>query len=364
MKLTIAKDTLLKGLQMVQSVIASHSTLPILYNVLLTANKDKLQLTATDLSVSIRCTLDATVSKPGMSTVNAKRFLGIVRDLPDASVDIEIDDKNTAAINSGASSFKIFGLQADEFPPLPPFETAQTFSLEQNTLKEMLKKTAYAASIDESRQILNGILLSIRGQKLSMVATDGRRLALIEQEVEIPGDLKIDIVIPSKTVQELIKWMGDDGIVDVKTMGHMAAFEMGDTLIISKLIEGNYPNFRQVIPAQCEERVMISREGLMAALKRVAILTNEKYSSIKVAFEKNQILVTAVTPEIGEAKEVLPVKYTGKAMSMAFNPEFLIDPLKTLASDEVSIELSDDLSPAVLKCDIPFLYVLMPLRLS
>ncbi len=364
MKFTISKESILKGLQMVQSVISTHSTLPILYNVMIKIEKGVLSLVATDLSISMKCNIKINTQKNCASTFQARRLFNIIRELPDENIEIDIDDKDTAAIHCGASSYKILGLSADEFPPLPSFESAHSFSIEQVTFKEMLKKTVYATSTDESRQILNGILLSFKDQKLTMVATDGRRLALIEQEMEIPEDSQTDIIIPTKAVSELIKVLGDEGSLKIKTLTNLASFDIGEVLVITKLIDGNYPNFRQVIPGQCEERVTVDRESLIAALRRVALITNDKYPSIKVVFGKNQMNISAVTPDVGEAQESVPIKYTGKQIDMAFNPEFMIDPLRNLTSDEVGIELVDDLSPAIIKCDIPFLYVLMPLRLS
>lgn len=364
MKFTLSKESFLKGLQMVQSVISAHSTLPILYNVLVKTEKGQLSLVATDLSVSMKYCMNVETQKACASTFQARRLLNIIREMPSDEIEVDIDEKDVASINCGSSEYKVLGLSADEFPPLPSFESAKSFTMEQAVFKEMLKKTGYAASLDESRQILSGILLNFKDQKLTMVATDGRRLALVEQEVEIPGNSQTDIVIPTKAVNELIKVLGDEGTMKIQVLTNLAAFDMGEILVVTKLIEGNYPNFRQVIPSQCEERVAVDRESLLAALRRVALMTNEKYPSIKVSFEKNKMNISAVTPDVGEAHESVPIKYAGKPIVMAFNPAFMMDPLRNLTSDEVSVELVDELSPAIIKCDIPFLYVLMPLRQS
>lgn len=364
MKFSITKESFLKGLQQIQSVISTHSTLAILFNVLLKAEKQKLSLMATDLAVSIRCNVEANIKKTGASTFPARRLLSIIRELPQEEAEIEVMDNNVASIQCGSSAYKIFGLAADEFPPLPTFNDSRSVTINQGTFKEMLKKTVYAASIDESRQILNGIMLGMRDQKMTMVATDGRRLALVEQEIELPPDTQNDLVIPTKTVNELIKVLGDEGMVKIQSLPNMVAFDLADVLITSKLIEGSYPNFKQVIPSQCEERIVLDRENLLAAIRRVALLTSEKNPSVKLTFAKNQVQIVVVTPDIGEAHESIPIKYTGKSIAMVFNPEYLMDPLRNLTSDEIAIELVDELSPAVIKCDIPFLYVLMPLRLN
>jgi len=362
MKFTIQKDELINGLQMVQSIIVSHTTLPILYNVLLIAEKEKIVLAATDLSVSIRCKLAATVSKTGASSFNAKTLFSIARELPQDLCEFHVEDKNKAIIQCGQSSYKLLGVSADDFPVIPSVKSSGSFAIEQALHKDMLIKTIYAASDDESRLILNGVYLNIKGQKMVVVATDGRRLALVEKEAELPNDQKSSCVIPTKTVHELIKVLADEGQVKIAITGNMVSFEMDSCTIISKLIDGVYPNYQQVIPSQCEERITVEREVLLGALRRTAIVASERNPSVKISITKNQMQVMASDNDIGEANEQIPIKYSGKAITMTFNPNYLIDPLKYLSSDDVAIEFSDELSPAVIKSNIPFIYVLMPLR--
>ncbi|MGI6087350.1 MAG: DNA polymerase III subunit beta [Kiritimatiellia bacterium] len=365
MKFTVAKDAFLKGLQMIQSIISSHNTTAILYNVLLTAESGKLKMAATDLSVSLQYSIDGVdVSKPGATTLHARRLFGLVRELPGDRIEVSVDDKHTAVIQAESSNYKIYGIMPDEFPPIRVGETENVFSLEQGAFREMLKKTVYAVSTDESRRILNGILLNVSEQKLTVVATDGRRLALVDQEIEISVDVKVNVVIPTKTVNELIKALGDEGTLKIKTVTDMVSFEIDNVVIVSKLIDGNYPNYRQVIPGQCEERITLERETLLATLRRVSQLTNEKNIPVRFTFDNNRLRVFASVPDVGEADETMPIKYKGKKIDMAFNPDYMMDPLRNLTSDEINIEMVDDLSPAVIKCDIPFLYVIMPLRLS
>ena len=236
--------------------------------------------------------------------------------------------------------------------------------MDQGLFKEMLRKISYSASTDETRYVLNGVLCSFKDGKLTMVATDGRRLALVEQEIEFPQEAERDLVVPSKAVTELLHSLADEGPLKIHAVTNQIAFEYGDALVVSKLIEGPYPNFRQVIPSQCDERITLEREALMTAVRRVALVTNEKSNSIKLGFGKNRLKISVVTPEVGEAHETLPIKYTGKEIAVAFNPEFILDPLKSLANDEIYIELTDELSPGVMKCDVPFIYVLMPMRVT
>jgi DNA polymerase-3 subunit beta len=354
----------MEGLQAVQNVVSIRSTLPILSNVLLSARKGKLDLTTTDLDVSVRCGVDADTSKPGASTLPVRRLSSIVRELPDSEIEFEIDDKDMATVTCGSSFFKIIGLSEDEFPPIPKAEGKTCYTIDQGVFREMLRKTAYASSTDETRFVLNGVLLSFKSGKLTMVATDGRRLALVENEVEFPKEAEAEFILPSKVVNELVHTLRDEGPLKIFTRENQAVFEFGDVLVATKLIDGTYPNYRQVIPSQCEERVTVERESLLTALRRVSLLSTDKSNAVKLTFGKNQLAITISTPDVGEARETLPIKYTGKEITVAFNPEYMIDPLKNLANDEVFVELTDDLSPGVLKCDIPFLYVLMPMRVT
>lgn len=364
MKLTVNRDVLLAALTQVQSVVSARTTIPVLSNVLLTAEKGRLVFSTTDLEVSVRTEVVADVAKVGSSTLPAKRLFSVIRELPPHDVEIDVDAKHTASIRCGTAFFKIMGLAADDFPNIPEPEGDQVFTLEQSTLKAMLKSVQYASSMDETRYVLNGVLFSFAEGKLTVVATDGRRLALCEQEVEFPAGAEMDFVVPSKTVNELVRNLSSEGEIRITTAGNQGAFDIGDLRIISKLIDGTFPNYRQVIPASCEERIALEREALLAAVRRVALVTNEQSNSIKLTFGENQLDIVSVTPDIGEAREQLPMKYTGKQMTIAYNPEFLMAPLRVLDSDEVFLEITDELSPGVLKSDISFLYVIMPMRLQ
>jgi DNA polymerase-3 subunit beta len=328
-----------------------------------------LELTATDLDVTIACAVEAKVRKPGASTVPVKKLFGIVRELSNLEIDMEVDEKSSCSIRSGPSFYKINGLSADEFPPLPSFKEEKKISLPQETVKGMLKKTSFAMSADESRYVLNGIFFSLKDHKLSMVATDGRRLALVDEEVDVPDKSQGEFIVPSKTVNELNRLLQDKGELELRYAENQASFTLkdekgGSVLIVSKLVEGNYPNYRQVIPAETKERVQFVREELLHALRRAEIMTSEKANSVKMSFGKNKLEITANSPEVGEAKETLAVNYKGPEMAIAFNPKYMIDPLNALSNDEVFLELIDELSPAVLKINGPFLYVVMPMRLS
>ena len=369
MNLTITKEQILTGLQAVQNVVSTRTTLPILSNVLLRAEGDRVEFTATDLDVTVACSVEAKVKKGGATTVPVKKLFGIVRELNGGEIDIEVDDKNVCSIRCGSSFYKIHGLGADEFPPLPKFKDDKKVTLTQETVKAMMSKTSFAISTDESRYVLNGIFISLKDHKMTMVATDGRRLALVDEEVDISEKSQGEFIIPAKAVNELNRLLQDKGDVEIKFGENQASFTLKDdkgfsVLVITKLIEGNYPNYRQVIPAEAKERMPLVREEFLQALRRAEIMTSEKANSVKLTFGKNNLAITANSPEVGEARETLAVNYKGKEIAIAFNPRYLIDPLNALTEDEVFFELIDELSPGVLKINGPFLYVVMPMRLS
>jgi DNA polymerase-3 subunit beta len=364
MKLSVTKSSLLAGLQMVHNVVTPRTTLPILANALMVAEKNKLWLTTTDLDLTVRCCVEAEVQKTGSSTLPVRRLANIVRELPDANIEIDIDDKDISSISCGSAFFKLNGMSDQEFPPVLKADGKYAYRLDQGAFKQMLKKCSYSSSKDESRYVLNGVLLSFKNGKLTIVATDGRRLALVEHEIEFPSEAECEVILPTKAVTELEQILGDEGELKISVKDKQAVFEFKDVIVASKLIDGVYPNYKQVIPAQCEERITLERETLLAALRRVSLLATEKANATKLTFAKNKLTITMSAPDIGEARETLPVKYTGKELSVAFNAEYMIDPLKILTNDEVFLELTDDLSPGVIKCDIPFLYVLMPIKIS
>jgi DNA polymerase III subunit beta len=364
MKFSVSKEKLLAGLQTVQNVVSTRTTLPILSNVLLQAADDQLRLTTTDLDVGVSGVIGAQIEKPGATTLPARRLANIVRELPAAEIIVEVDSKNIASIRCGQSFFKILGLPEEEFPPLPKQSDARTFTIGQQVLRDALKKTSYAISTDETRYVLNGILFSFKENKLTLVATDGRRLALVDLEIEFPRSQEVDIIVPAKAVTELGRLLGDEGDVRLSVEENQVAFQIGDTLLASKLIEGNYPNYRQVIPGEAKERVTLEREQFLNAVHRVSLLSSEKSNSVKLVFTKNNIEIAANTPDVGEARESLAVAYKGREFSIAFNPEFLMAPLRVLTNDEVYLDMIDEMSPGVIKIQSPFLYVLMPMRIS
>lgn len=364
MKFSISKESFLTALQQVQHVVSTRTTLPILSNVLIKAGKGQIQFATTDLDVGISGTVTADVQETGATTLPARKLVSIIRELPADEVDVAVDEKNVAHIRSGPSYFKVMGLAHDEFPPLPSFDDAREFKLEQRVLKDCLRKTSYSISTDETRYVLNGILCSFKESMLTMVATDGRRLAMVEQEVEFPQSHEVDIIIPTKAVSEIQRLLGDEGEVTLKVGAGQIGFDLGNYFLASKLIEGNYPNYRQVIPGESKERIALEREPLLRMLGRVSLLLSDKSNSVKLHFTRDNLEMVANSPDVGEARESVPISYKGTEMTIAFNPEFFMAPLRNLVSDEVHLHLIDEISPGVLRSGSNFLYVLMPMRVN
>ncbi|MSU41627.1 MAG: DNA polymerase III subunit beta [Pedosphaera sp.] len=367
MKISVSKEAFCQALQMVQTVVGTRTTLPVLANVLLLAEEKHVELRATDLEVSMVVRLEAQVGKVGATTLPARRLFGLVREIDHSEIEISVSDKEVCTVQAGGAVYKLNGIAADEYPAHPKFKEEKQVVIPQAKLKEMLRKTEYAVSQDESRPTLNGIFTSIQGDKLVLVATDGRRLAMTEEEIEGGGTEKAEFIMPAKCVGELSRLLGNSG---------QAGFRISETQveitltnegtqpikIFSKLIEGNYPNYRQVIPKESKERIALGREELLHALRRAEQVTSDKANSVKFSFTKNNLAITVNSPDVGEGRESIAINYKGPDIDIAFNPTYVLDPLKILDAGEVYLEITDGLSPGVLKTTTPFLYVLMPMR--
>jgi len=364
MKFSIVRSKFLDGLQTVQNVVTAKGSLQILSNALIHAEGSQICITTTDLDISERCFVECEVEVPGSTTLPIRRLSSIIRELDEGKILVEVNEDDVASVQCGSSFFKIIGMPMRDFPPVPATEGKFCYRIEQGKVREMLRKTCYAVSQDETRRVLNGVLMAFKDNKLTMVATDGRRLALVEQEIEFPPEAETEMILPTKAVSELMRILGGEGDLKIYVQKNQVVFELGTSMLSSKLIDGVYPNYRQVIPGACEERVVIERDALLAALRRVSVVTTDKSNATRLTFSANQLTISTNTPDVGEGRDTVPVKYAGKEISIIFNPEYVMDPLKNMDDDDVFIELNDGHSPALLKCNIPFLYVLMPLRIS
>lgn len=364
MKFKVIRSKFLDGLKSVQNIVAGKGSLPILQNVLLECKGSELKMTTTDLDISITSKCDSEVIEEGSSTLPVKLLFNAISKVAEGEVEIDVDENDRSTITAGRTSFRLAGMPESEFPKLPEDDEAYNYVIPQATFKEMLRKVSYAASQDDTRRSLKGVLISFNNSKLTMVATDGRRLALVENELEFPKSEERDIVLPSKAVNELQRSLtGEDDIILIIQKSQIC-FKAGKVQIFSKLMDEAYPNYKQVIPAETVQQIAIDRQLLLDAIDRASVMTMDEAHSTKLIFDNGKLTVTSAASEIGEAKDEVPIKYAGEKIEIMFNPTYVMDPLKAIDDDEVTINLNNGHSPAVIKCSIPFIYVLMPLRIS
>lgn len=374
MKFKINRDHFANGLAQVLNVVGSKATMPILSNVLIEAEKDQISLSTTNLDLGIRCKIKAEIKEGGSVTLPVKRLATIVRELPSVDVTFDGSPNHQVKLTSGGSTFKIMGIGKDEFPPLPEFGDEKAYTLDQSELVSMLRSVSYAQSTDETRYILNGVYFNFRDEKLTLVATDGRRLALIAKEMEVPAANAGAIILPAKTVSELNRLLDKGTKVKINFNERRAAFQIStdkdtsglidDVYLYSKVVEGNYPNYQQVVPKETHQRIKLERELLLQCVHRAQLVCSEKANSVKIKISSNLLEIFAASSDFGEAHESMAIGYNGPDLQVAFNPAFLMDPLKALTKDEVFFEVKDEVSPGVFKTLESFICVIMPVRLS
>ncbi len=375
MKFKVNRDHFKNGLSQVLNVVGTRTTMPILSNVLIQTEGDCVVLTTNNLDMGISCRVQAQVQSQGSITLPVRRLADIVRDLPEMEVSIEAASGTQARITSGGVLYRMTGIAMEEFPALPSFKDERSYEFSQGDLEQMLKNVSYAQSTDENRYILNGVYFSFADNKLTLVATDGRRLALTSRDVEVPAEHAGNLILPAKTVAELMRLLGQGPDVKIAFNDRQVSFEirLGEQaqaaglsksiLLVSKIVEGSYPNYRQVIPKETDQRIEIERELFLAAVRRAAKITTDKNNAVKLKISKNRLEITGQSSE-GDFQEPVAITYEGPEVQVAFNPQFLIDPLCALVKDTVYFEFKDDLSPGLFKTLENFQCVIMPLRIN
>lgn len=361
MKFAAPKDVLLKGIQSVQAVIDSKAIQPILAHILIEATNDNIVLTATDFNVGIITSISVKPALVGAITVPAKKLMEIIRELPDGEiVSVSVKKNNIVNIECGKSNFKIMGLSEDEFSKPPEFKDKNYVTMKQPRLKTMLRRTSFATGRDEIRHVLNGILFSLKPSGLRLVATDGRCLAMTEEKMQLPKTLEGKFILPSKAVGELDRILADDGDVKMLVMEKQVMFDAGATKLVSRLIEGDFPNYERVIPEETKEKIVVSRQALLAAIKRVALFTSPDSMFVKVDAAKDKMVLSKSDPHTGEARVEIEAQYKGKELSIGFNPDYLISLLKNVDQETIALELVDAEKPGVVRIADEYVYVVMP----
>lgn len=376
MELTVGKADLQKELQLCQGVVEKRSTIPILSNVLLRANDGRLQIAATDLDVTILSSTSARITTPGGVTIEAKRLFDIVRSLPDDDVHIALQENNSVSVESGTAKFRLLGLPAEDYPTLPSVNVSEGFAIPLDELKTMVGKVKFAITHEETRFQLNGALLKVQPNKLEMVATDGHRMALINFPSGITGKGKkgsdLTILIPRKALDEILRLEpGEDGTVRFGVSENQLFFEAGERRLLARMIDVNFPNYMEVISRDNDRHVMVDRERLLSTIKRISLVANERTRAVRFDFAPGKLTVSSTNPELGDARETVPIDYAGQPFYVGLNAAYVMDFLSATDTPSVSLDLKDENSqcigrPASTAEDLPYdyLYVVMPMRLA
>jgi DNA polymerase-3 subunit beta len=372
MMVEIEKKDLISLIGKTQNIVEKRTTMPILVNVLLEAGQNRLKVFATDLEVSLTDEVAVKKEKAGRVAVNARNLFDIVKELADGPIQLLKKENNWLEIRQNKSVFNIVGISADEYPLFPSYTTQDFMKIEAEVLSDMIEKTIYSVSTDETRYHLNGVYFERQmqqGQEVyRMVATDGHRLSLVDRTAQqksssLPSQ---GVIIPRKGLYEIRKLLDSvTGQFEMAIEGSQLIVRHGSTVLMVRLIEGKYPNYQQLIPQNLNRQVMIHRETLLASLKRVSLLSNQKYKGVTLALSEGRLEISSNNPELGDAKEEIEVNYSGPDLKIGFNARYILDVLGSLDEAEVDLHLNDHLSPGLMRPhnDPSYTCVVMPMRI-
>lgn len=376
MKVRIGREELLTGLQRVQGVVEKRNTMPILSNILLEAKHEGAEIVATDLEIGMRGLYKATVLEAGGVTISARKLYEIIKELPNSEIELTSGDNNWTAIQAGKSQFKIVGLPSADYPALPSIEREGLTPLAGAGLLELIRKTLFAAGDNDARYILNGLLVSLTTTEkkttlLRLVGTDGHRLAVAEREVGTAGAKQpaqdIKAIIPKKAAQEMRRLLEEGGDAEplIGFTKNLMIFRKSGLLLTSRLMEGNYPNYQQVVPKESGRRIAVNRGLLESALRRVSVLSKDKANAVKVTFAPGGMTLFSSNPDYGEATEELVAHYEGESLNTGFNARYLLDALSVMDGESVSLQMDTALSPCLIQeAESPgFKCVVMPIKI-
>lgn len=363
MKIITNKSLLLNSISIVQKAVPSKTTLPILEGILLEAKNGKLKLTGTDLEVGIETTLNVDVIVPGKIVISSKILGEIVRKLPDADVELELRENNTVYIVCENSHFKINAMTADEFPDLPVVNKENAIVISQNNFKEMIRQTIFAVSTDEIRPILTGVLFEVSGDRVSMVALDGFRMAV--KTCSVMNDTNFKVVIPGKSLGEIGKILGDtEAAVNIYFSKNQILVQVDETIVISRLLEGEFINYRQILPNDYKIKIRVQTSQLIESCERAALFARDSSNNM-IKFEITEdVMSIKSNSQYGDVQEELKIKKEGEDIEIAFNAKYFMDVLKVIQADELTIEFTTNISPSILRPveDTGYLYLVLPSR--
>jgi len=372
MKFMISTQELNYLINKIQNVVPQKPTIPILNNFLIEASNDELVLTATDLAVSIRCNTEVKIVEEGATTLPAKRFAQLVRELTTANVEVSSNAHETTTLIAGTSRFKVNGMSRNEYPELPDLADARAFTISQKELKGLLYRTAFAVSKEDNRYVLTGVLMQIANGHLTFAGTDGKRLARAHTKIDIDPAYSAQSIIPLKAVDEILKNLLEEGDAKLSLMPDKIAIEANHTLLVAKLLSGDYPDISRVIPENPSIILTLHREELISLLRQVILFTTDQHHSARFIFSDGELKLTANTNEFGEGNVGMPVNYQGPKLEIAFNPGYFLDILRHCKDETVALGLTDPYNPGMLTDGEPPaklneaspLFIIMPMRLS
>ncbi|MBQ4315442.1 MAG: DNA polymerase III subunit beta [Lentisphaeria bacterium] len=362
MKFVVDREKLQRALAHVSSIIGARSTLPLLGNVLIEAEDGKLTLTTTDLEMRMTTSIEADVETAGKTTLPARKLVSLVGTMTGTSVTVNVNAQDHAQVSCGTGRFRLLGLAASDFPAAAEFSVVREIKLKENDFKRMIGHVSYAACSDDSRKVLTGVLMSVRESNLTMVTTDGKRMAMQEIVPEEISGGDGDAIIAIRTMNEVRRLLEGDRVMTLRLGEKQCSFEIGSFVLTAKLIDGNYPNYRQVIPQSFNHVVEIPTAALLSKIEAVSLVLSENSLFIVMDFENNKLKLAASSAEVGDGNDEIDVEYSGDAFNVSFNPAFLADPLKATDAEIVKFKLNDSVNPVAIEAGEGFLYVIMPIR--
>lgn len=366
MKFVISRNELSNLIRKIQNIVPQNPPIPILSHFLIETNgEDELVFTATDLTIGSCCRAKAKIYERGSLALPSKRFFQLIRELTEPNIELTFAQGEMSEIKAGSSSFRLHGMDKEDFPKLPDFKEAIQFKIENQILKEMLFRTVFAVSKEENLYVLTGVLMRIENGKAIFVGTDGKRLARNETAIALAPDHSGEYIFPQKAVDEIIKMLSDDKEEATVYLAHdKVAIESGSTIIVTKLLSGDYPNFEQILASHCEHKMSLHREELVTLLRQISLFTNDTSQSVRFTFLDGELQLTANCADIGEGHVSMPVNYSGNKIEIAFNPFFFLDILRHSKDETLSLGISDSYNPGIITDSTSSLFIIMPMRLN
>ncbi|WP_396204098.1 DNA polymerase III subunit beta [Gemmatimonas sp.] len=368
MKFTISREKLQEGLQAVTAAVPAKTTLPVLANLLVETTDRGIRFSATDLDIAVSTEVSADVESPGAITIPAKKLSEIARELPPSPVKISASGEQRVTLECGRSKFKLLGLPRDEFPTFPSVRFNDSWRVKSGELQKLISHTAFAASTEESRPILNGVLWELREERMRMVATNGHRLAKMELLVDSSSAPPGDLIVPPKALEQIRRLFPAEEELEIARGDNHLGFRSPFTSVFTRLVEGPYPNYEQVIPKDNDRYALADKAALMSALKRMSVIASDQTHRIKMSFNTGMLKFSVTTPDLGEASDELPVTYTGDQLDIGFNATYLLEILRFMPTEQVRLtfkapERAATIEPEAWDDPAKYLCLVMPLRL-